>query len=238
MGAIDNENFAKIVSKFELDTSETVDLNNPVLRDLALHCSVFARMNPEQKALIVKIMKTYFKEFEVTVGFCGDGANDCIALKEADIGISLSKTEASLSAPFISGIEDISCVEIISQEGKAALTTNFDCFRYFCLYSIIQTIGLIFLFGLDTEYTDGVYITCDIFIALNLANCMGLLRPVRKLTSKMPFSSLFNKELIISIFWNCLMAFGFIIGGLYVIHLDKGYKDPKTIYDEHGAAED
>ena len=67
-------------------------------------------MNPEQKALIVKIMKAYFKKDEYTVGYCGDGANDCIALKHADIGVSLSKTEASLSAPFVSAIEDISCI--------------------------------------------------------------------------------------------------------------------------------
>ncbi len=85
----------------------------------------------------MKIFKEYFKEWNYTVGFCGDGANDCIALKHADIGVSLSKSESSLSAPFVSKIEDISCMEQVSIIGKAALTTNYDCFRYFCLYSII-----------------------------------------------------------------------------------------------------
>jgi cation-transporting ATPase 13A3/4/5 len=56
---------------------------------------------------------------------CGDGANDCGALKTADIGISLSEAEASIAAPFTSAIQDISCVIIVLREGRAALTTSF-----------------------------------------------------------------------------------------------------------------
>lgn len=35
---------------------------------------------------------------------CGDGANDCAALTSADIGVSLSETEASVAASFTSKI--------------------------------------------------------------------------------------------------------------------------------------
>ena len=55
---------------------------------------------------------------------CGDGANDCGALKAADVGISLSEAEASIAAPFTSKIQDISCVITLLREGRCALTTS------------------------------------------------------------------------------------------------------------------
>ncbi len=235
IGAIDSENFRRIVTHFNLEEEgKEIPVNDPIIRHIAKRCRVFARMDPDQKALIVKIMKAYYKQKEYTVGFCGDGANDCIALKEADIGISLSKTEASLSAPFISGIEDISCVEYISSEGKAALTTNFDSFRYFCLTSIIQTIGLIVLFANQCEYSDWVYITCDIFVTLNLANCMGLLRPNPNLTRRLPEYTLFYKELMLSMGFNIVLATIAIFLGLLVIKTDRNYKPASELVDGSG----
>jgi cation-transporting ATPase 13A3/4/5 len=56
-------------------------------------------MSPEDKALLVENLRTTYKEY---IGMCGDGANDCGALKTADIGVSLSEAEASIAAPFTS----------------------------------------------------------------------------------------------------------------------------------------
>lgn len=69
---------------------------------------------------------------------CGDGANDCGALKTADIGISLSEAEASIAAPFTSKVQDIRCVVTVLKEGRCALVTSFQCFKYMALYSMIQ----------------------------------------------------------------------------------------------------
>lgn len=68
---------------------------------------------------------------------CGDGANDCGALKTADCGISLSEAEASIAAPFTSKIQNIECVAVLMQEGKASLTTSFQAFKFIELYSMI-----------------------------------------------------------------------------------------------------
>jgi len=175
VGALDNVNFAKIVAKYGLELNKEIDLALRPLAEIASHVRIFARMNPEQKAFIVKIMKSYYKRQELAVGYCGDGANDCIALKHADIGVSLSKTEASLSSPFVSAIDDISCIEHISIQGKAALTTNYDCFRYFCLFSNISILYVFFLLCMQTESTNAMDVFLGGVICLVLAAIIGII---------------------------------------------------------------
>ena len=83
-------------------------------------------MSPDEKHELVDRLQT----LGYTVGFCGDGANDCGALKAADVGLSLSEAEASVAAPFTSRSPDISCALDVVREGRAALVTSFSCFKY------------------------------------------------------------------------------------------------------------
>uniref|UniRef100_A0A2K5L667 ATPase 13A3 n=1 Tax=Cercocebus atys TaxID=9531 RepID=A0A2K5L667_CERAT len=84
---------------------------------LMLHGTVFARMAPDQKTQLIEALQNvdYF------VGMCGDGANDCGALKRAHGGISLSELEASVASPFTSKTPSISCVPNLIRYCELAL---------------------------------------------------------------------------------------------------------------------
>lgn len=79
--------------------------NRPIhLETLLMKTIVFARMKPEDKEFVVQF---YEDHLNYTVAFCGDGANDCRALKKASVGIALSPLEASAASPFTSQKESI-----------------------------------------------------------------------------------------------------------------------------------
>ena len=67
------------------------------------------RFSPNQKMQLVEELQ----HLDYFVGMCGDGANDCGALKTAHAGISLSEAEASVASPFTSKIPNISCVPTV-----------------------------------------------------------------------------------------------------------------------------
>lgn len=69
---------------------------------------------------------------------CGDGANDCAALKQANVGLSLCYEESSFASDFASSkIEDISSATLLIKEGRTALSNSLAAFKFILLYSII-----------------------------------------------------------------------------------------------------
>lgn len=54
------------------------ELYEIALRKVLMQAQVYARMSPDDKANLVELLQT---TMDVQVGMCGDGANDCGALK-------------------------------------------------------------------------------------------------------------------------------------------------------------
>lgn len=52
-------------------------------------CTVFAKITPQQKYLIVETLQ---RQHHI-VGFLGDGTNDALALRKADVGVSVNSGE-------------------------------------------------------------------------------------------------------------------------------------------------
>eukprot|EP00056_Hartaetosiga_gracilis_P011055 m.165583 g.165583 ORF g.165583 m.165583 type:complete len:154 (-) comp13438_c0_seq15:2886-3347(-) len=107
------------------------------------------------------------------VGMCGDGANDCGALKAAHVGVSLSEADASVAAPFTSSVQSIACVLDLLKEGRCALVTSFSCFKFMAMYSFIEFASVCILYFYGLNLGDWQFLYVDLFVILSIAATMG-----------------------------------------------------------------
>ncbi|KAI7961924.1 hypothetical protein MJO28_000018 [Puccinia striiformis f. sp. tritici] len=156
---------------------------------------IFARMSPDEKHELVEQLQG----LDYTVGFCGDGANDCGALKAADVGLSLSEAEASVAAPFTSRQPEITCFIELIREGRCALVTSFSCFKYMALYSLIQFTTITLLYSLPSSLGDFQFLYIDLFIIIPVAVTMGRTHPYGRIAAKRPTANLVSKRVLTSL---------------------------------------
>lgn len=173
-----------------------------VLKRMLARGQVFARMSPDEKHELVEKLQS----LDYCCGFCGDGANDCGALKAADVGISLSEAEASVAAPFTSRVFDISCVPEVIREGRAALVTSFCCFKYMSLYSAIQFTSVSFLYASASNLGDFQFLFIDILLVLPVAIFMGWTGAYPTLCSKRPTASLVSRKVLTPLLGQVLLC--------------------------------
>ncbi|PLW29716.1 hypothetical protein PCASD_15579 [Puccinia coronata f. sp. avenae] len=156
---------------------------------------IFARMSPDEKHELVEQLQG----LDYTVGFCGDGANDCGALKAANVGLSLSEAEASVAAPFTSRQPEITCFIDLIREGRCALVTSFSCFKYMALYSLIQFTTITLLYSLPSSLGDFQFLYIDLFIIIPVAVTMGRTHPYGRIVAKRPTANLVSKRVLTSL---------------------------------------
>ncbi|XP_058412074.1 polyamine-transporting ATPase 13A3 isoform X1 [Diceros bicornis minor] len=187
---------------------------------LMLHGTVFARMAPDQKTQLVEALQNvdYF------VGMCGDGANDCGALKKAHGGISLSELEASVASPFTSKTPSISCVPNLIREGRAALMTSFCVFKFMALYSIIQYFSVTLLYSILSNLGDFQFLFIDLAIILVVVFTMSLNPAWKELVAQRPPSGLISGALLFSVLSQILICIGFQSLGFFWVKKQSWYE--------------
>ena len=158
---------------------------------------IFARMNPNEKTILIQELQKV--KVGIFVGMCGDGVNDCGALKAADVGISLSEVEASIAAPFTSKIPDISCVLEVLKEGRCSLTTSLQCFKFMALYSMVQFTTVCLLHGAFSDLSNAEYMWIDLCIILPVAAFMSYTKAYEKLSKHRPISKLISFPVLASV---------------------------------------
>ncbi|XP_055595755.1 polyamine-transporting ATPase 13A3 [Uranotaenia lowii] len=177
--------------------------------------TVFARMSPDQKQHLISDLQSlgYY------VAMCGDGANDCGALKAAHTGISLSEAESSVASPFTSKSPTIACVPKVIKEGRAALVTSFGIFKYMAAYSLVQFASVLILYSIDSNLTDIEFLYIDLFIISVTAFFFGKTSSYDgPLVKQVPSNSLISLSPLLSLALHLIVALSFQVAAWYHIH--------------------
>ncbi|CAL8324964.1 unnamed protein product [Arctogadus glacialis] len=190
-----------------------------IVPKLVLRATVFARMAPDQKTHLVEVLQSV----DYIVGMCGDGANDCGALKRAHSGISLSELEASVASPFTSTTANISCVPNLIREGRAALITSFCVFKFMALYSIIQYVSVTLLYSILSNLGDFQFLFIDIAIILLIVFTMSLNPAWRELVPQRPPSGLISGPLLFSVLTQILTCLAFQVLAFLLVRQQAWY---------------
>ncbi|XP_026305074.1 cation-transporting ATPase 13A2 isoform X8 [Piliocolobus tephrosceles] len=183
--------------------------------------TVFARMAPEQKTeLVCELQKLQPHRatplFRYCVGMCGDGANDCGALKAADVGISLSQAEASVVSPFTSSMASIECVPMVIREGRCSLDTSFSVFKYMALYSLTQFISVLILYTINTNLGDLQFLAIDLVITTTVAVLMSRTGPALALGRVRPPGALLSVPVLSSLLLQVALVTSVQLGGYFL----------------------
>lgn len=193
---------------------------------------IFARVNPEHKLQIVKVLKTQGN----VVAMTGDGVNDAPALKKADIGVSMGITGTDVAkeaADMILTDDNFTSIVNAVEEGRGI----FDNIRKFVNYLLSSNLGEITAILLASLFGMPLPLTAIQILWVNLvtdglpATALGLdphSDGIMKRKPRPARESILSKELR----WDIIL-FGFMIGLgtliLFWLYQDSGIMKAQTV---------
>ncbi|KAI8973216.1 hypothetical protein BDF20DRAFT_881064 [Mycotypha africana] len=177
-----------------------------LMRNYLFYTRVFARMTPNDKVQCVQL----HMERGVTA-MCGDGGNDCGALRAAHVGLALSEAEASMVSPFSTSNRSImQCVELLKQ-GRAALATSFSNYKFLIFYGESMAFWELLMFYFTVIAPQSIWITIDGFITTTMTFAITQAQPADRLKPSRPTAKPLGPMTIASCLGVTFINFWFIV---------------------------
>ncbi|KAH7644740.1 secretory pathway calcium atpase [Dermatophagoides farinae] len=130
-----------VPDKLPISGEEIDQLDDESFANIVSRISIFYRVGPSHKLRIVKALQSH----GLIVGMTGDGVNDGVALKKADIGIAMGKSGTDVckeASDMILVDDDFHTIMLAIEEGKA-IFYNIQNFVRFQLSTSIAALSLI-----------------------------------------------------------------------------------------------
>ncbi|XP_078400694.1 calcium-transporting ATPase type 2C member 2-like isoform X1 [Cetorhinus maximus] len=202
----------EVMSGEQLEQLDDEDLSLMVMK-----VAIFFRTSPKHKQKIIKALQSN----NTVVGMTGDGVNDAVALKSADIGIAMKGTGTDVSkeaAGMILVDDNFTSILRAMEEGKGIFYNikNFVRFQLSTSISALSLIALSTVFNLPNPLNAMQILWINIIMDGPPAQSLGV-EPVDKDVIKRPprnvKDSILNKGLIVKILFSAIII---ISGTLFV----------------------
>ncbi|HHU44014.1 MAG TPA: HAD-IC family P-type ATPase, partial [Clostridiales bacterium] len=152
------------------------NLSDEEIRQQAMDYTVFGRVNPIQKKLLIQC----FKEKGRTVAMTGDGVNDILALKEADCSIAMANgSEATRNvAQLVLLDSDFGAMPSIVNEGRRVINNVERASSLFLTKTVFSFLLLLSLIILGMSYPiEPVQLTFTSLFVIGIASFVLALEP-------------------------------------------------------------
>ncbi|KAJ1916122.1 hypothetical protein H4219_003958 [Mycoemilia scoparia] len=190
-----------------------------VLPDILLNTRVFARMTPNDKVRCVQLHMA-----RGITAMCGDGGNDCGALRASHAGLALSDAEASIVSPFSSSNRSVmSCVELIRQ-ARAGLATSFAGYKFMILYGQTMAMLKVNTFYFAISVSQPLWIFIDAIITVTIAGAIAFSPPAKKLAAYRPTARILGPQTLSSTIGLVLINWIYVIGGWFWLFSQHWYR--------------
>lgn len=143
-------NIAHTVGVRELNGIDLSILSRPNFQKLVKECSIFTRVKPAQKKALIAALRQQGK----TVAMTGDGANDILAMKEADCSLAIGdgSDAARRAAKLVLLRSDFTAVPAIIDEGRQTINNLERSATLFLAKTVYATILAIVFVVLPFSY--------------------------------------------------------------------------------------
>eukprot|EP00567_Pseudictyota_dubia_P008388 CAMPEP_0197440774 /NCGR_PEP_ID=MMETSP1175-20131217/7191_1 /TAXON_ID=1003142 /ORGANISM="Triceratium dubium, Strain CCMP147" /LENGTH=1386 /DNA_ID=CAMNT_0042970943 /DNA_START=120 /DNA_END=4280 /DNA_ORIENTATION=+ len=195
---------------------------------LANHIKVFGRCSPNDK---VSIVATFVKNGYITM-MCGDGGNDCGALKTAHVGIALSDSEASIVSPFTSLDKSVTSVLAVLKEGRCALASALKVYKYELMYGQVTTFNQMANAYFGITFAEWNWVFMDAIWMISMAFTLPRAQANKKLSPARPTASLLGAHTMSSYLGILLINFLAMVVGLVALNQQSWYSCRKWVLDD------